>query len=168
MSSDDRPRRESGSWFLGLLDTHEYIADDENRTTQTLRLMPWLYLFFLTTCVVAVVLVAAVTGHLHAAVIARSTLVRWTVGSVLGASAITRCTMAVRRRVRKEPKRLTRRRRGRRKGQSACTQQVKQASAHGRVYAARLPAGRDGNRNRHQRPHGQKSTPRNDNRGKST
>lgn len=147
------------SRFLGALDAHKHITDKETRTTQTLRLMPWYYLFFVTTGFMLVIALGEITGHVHAAAVAKSLVTRWVAGSLLGGTFTAYGAMRLRRKLQEKPKGRSLQPRKRARGNSTCTRQV-QHPPRDRPHAVGLPSGRDGNRQRHERPHGKKPTPR--------
>lgn len=167
MSNDEpEPERESEtrSRFLGALDAHKYVTDQESRTTQTLRLMPWYYVFFVTAGIMLVVVLGEVTGHVHAGAVAKSVVMRWVGGSVLGGTFATYGAMRLRRTIQKTPKVRSLQPRKRARRNSTCTRQVQQYPPRGRPNTVGLPTGRDGNRQRHERPYGKKLTSRHDDR----
>lgn len=172
MSDDEpEPEREPHSRFLGALDAHKHVTDDRSRTTQTLRLMPWYFRFFIAGCIALIVLcvigligLAELSGHLHGSA-SPLAIMRWAGGSVLGSTLITYGTMRLRRKLRKRPKTRELQPRTRARGKSACPRQVvQQHPPRGRPNPVGLPPGRDGNRQRHERPHGEKTAPRHDDR----
>jgi hypothetical protein len=169
--AEPEPEPETRSRFLGALDAHKYVTDEESRTAQTLLLLPWYFRFFVTACVFAfmglivlVIAVGEVTGHIHASVVAKSVVMRWVGGSVAGATVTTYGAMRVRRWIQGTPEVRSPKRRKRARGKSPCPRQVQQQASRGRPNPVGLPPGRGGNRQRHERPYGQKATPRNDDR----
>ena len=76
-SPGDSQRRARGSRFHAALDTFEHITDQEERTTQVLRLMPWILAFFIIACLAALLGTDMVSAHLHPGQIAKSEMLRW-------------------------------------------------------------------------------------------
>lgn len=107
MSNDElAPEREgeTRSVILGALNAHKHVTDEESRTTQTLRLMPWYFTFFVTAGIMVIIALGEITGHVHAAAVAKSVVMRCIGGSVAGSGLLAYGTMRVRRMLRARSK----------------------------------------------------------------
>lgn len=89
-------RRKTGSKFLAVLDTFEHVTDNEQRTDQVLRLMPWIFACVLIVCGAGVVGITVITAHVHAAQVAKSVTVRWAAGITVGSSGLAALAMKAR------------------------------------------------------------------------
>jgi hypothetical protein len=132
-------RRASGSRFLGVLDTIEHITDDEKRTTQALRFMPWAVAFFVILLGALLLGVDMMTAHAHASDIAKSAVVRWSFGTVVCstgvAGAVTKFRRVAKRRAAEAASP------GSDGSRSTCSRQTRQRPHGRRVHPVGPPSG---------------------------
>jgi hypothetical protein len=129
-------RRASGSRFLALLDTFEHVTDEEQRTAQALRFMPWVFALFIAICVAALVGVDMTVAHAHAAQIAKSAVVRWSGAVVMGGTGVAATVVKLRRVVRRQNGRAPR---GSGESRSSCTRQTRQGPHRRCVHPVSAP-----------------------------
>jgi hypothetical protein len=127
--------------WTATLSTFQHVTDDDVRTRNALKFMPWIVAVLALSLVGMCVLAALFTGHFHAGVIARSTAIRWA-GGLVAVSTLSGVAVVTGRR-RGVPTRRT----------SAAAPKKKQCPQHDRAQPVSLPGGRYRHGQRHDRPH---------------
>jgi hypothetical protein len=101
VSSPPAERRGPDSWWSHLLETFTHVTDEEERTRNALKLMPWVFVFVVLLLTAVCVVAALFTGHVHLAVIARSAVFKWALGLSAGSTATVGAVVKVRRAIAK-------------------------------------------------------------------
>jgi formate hydrogenlyase subunit 4 len=101
VSSPPAERKGPDSWWSHLLETFKHVTDEETRTQNALKLMPWVFVFVVLLLTAACVIAALITGHVHMAVIARSAVFKWTLGLSAGSTATVGAVVRIRKAIAK-------------------------------------------------------------------
>ena len=139
MSSPPGDQRRVATLWAATLKTFQHVTDEEDRTQNALKFVPWIFATIFLILASACVLAALITGHTHMGVIAKSTAVRWAAGLVAGSTASTVAIVRARRRLR------------RRAAQSVSAAPLDQCRCE-RAKPLGLPGGEQGQGQRNDRP----------------